>query len=71
MASQELVHQQQKLNQSARNLEAFAGEWVVLRGDTVADHDPDIDGLINRDAIQKHDAIIYVEEKPPGPQLLH
>ena len=66
MIAQELVRQQNMLNRAARNLDAFVGEWVVLRDGNVADHDPKMGGLIDRDAIQNGDGLIFVADDTTG-----
>ena len=63
MIAIEISNQQRKLTQALHNLDAFAGEWVVLRGDCVAAHDRSVDKLIERDVIQDQDAVVFVPDE--------
>ena len=63
MNALEISNHQRKLTQAINNLDAFAGEWVVLRGDCVAAHDRTMERLVERDLIQNQDAIVFVPEE--------
>jgi hypothetical protein len=64
MIAQELVRRQNLLFQAARNLDAFEGEWVVLRGDSVVAHNRLMDRIVEQDVIESEDAVIHIPEAP-------
>jgi len=54
---------QRELSRATHNLDAFTREWVVLRGDLVTAHSHTVEGLMEQDAIQGHDALFFVPKE--------
>lgn len=48
------------------DLDAYAGEWVLLRDGRVVDHDPDPDRLRERVGAGDRDAIVPIGDPPTG-----
>lgn len=52
------------------DLDEFDGEWVVLRGNAVIDHDPDLDTLRARaEPLARGDALVPIGHPPGGYQV--
>lgn len=54
---------------SADDLDAYAGEWVLLRSGRVIDHDADPDALRSRVALRPGDALVPIGTPPQGYQI--
>ena len=55
----------------APDLDAFDGEWVLLRDGAVRDHDPDPDALRRRaEPLAPGDAIVPIGHPPAGYQVI-